>query len=188
MPLHAELGQPLADGLKFIDFTPQPLPSRSAKNAPVVWEASFKPRPVLEDQAANAALSAERDLIVACCEDGTARLCAINEAAGQISEVARLTGPDGRPVHGGAIRTAAWWRTLDPGPQRILIALASDDTTASVWQIDGEGTDPLAAATVKLLGLTNGHTGRILSLAIHPDGHILATGSSDNTARLWKIP
>jgi GTPase SAR1 family protein len=38
---------------------------------------------------------------------------------------------------------------------------------------------------VQLLRTLEGHQGRIYSVAFHPGGHILATGSDDNTIKLW---
>jgi WD40 repeat protein len=32
-----------------------------------------------------------------------------------------------------------------------------------------------------------GHTGQVYSVAFAPDGHTLATGSGDNTVRLWSV-
>ena len=41
--------------------------------------------------------------------------------------------------------------------------------------------------TSKELALLTGHTGRINSISFSPDGHTLASGSSDNTVRLWDM-
>ncbi|MFC7646185.1 WD40 repeat domain-containing protein [Streptosporangium lutulentum] len=33
-----------------------------------------------------------------------------------------------------------------------------------------------------------GHAGAVMSVAFSPDGTTLATGSKDDTAKLWRIP
>ncbi len=33
-----------------------------------------------------------------------------------------------------------------------------------------------------------GHTSSVLSVVFSPDGHTLATGSADQTVRLWNLP
>ena len=62
----------------------------------------------------------------------------------------------------------------------------------------GEGESCVAVATnseeVKVFRretgscqLLSGHTGIVLSLSPTPDGRVLATGSKDNTLRLWRM-
>jgi WD40 repeat protein len=38
-----------------------------------------------------------------------------------------------------------------------------------------------------LLGALTGHTSSVKSVAFSPDGHTLATASTDGTARLWEV-
>jgi WD40 repeat protein len=42
-------------------------------------------------------------------------------------------------------------------------------------------------ATGKEIGVLRGHKNSVRSVAFSPDGHTLATGSWDNTARLWSV-
>jgi len=43
------------------------------------------------------------------------------------------------------------------------------------------------AETLELIGFLVGHTGSVLSVAFSPDGETLASGSSDNTIKLWDV-
>ena len=60
-------------------------------------------------------------------------------------------------------------------PGRALLATASNDGTARLW-------DP---ATGDCLRTLTGHTGTVDGVAFSPDGRLLATASDDETARLW---
>jgi len=64
-------------------------------------------------------------------------------------------------------------------PDGKLLATASADTTARLWDV----------ASHQLVGdpLT-GHTNLVRGVAFSPDGTLLATTSLDHTARLWATP
>ncbi|MBU1722571.1 MAG: hypothetical protein KJ892_01805, partial [Gammaproteobacteria bacterium] len=49
------------------------------------------------------------------------------------------------------------------------------DNTVRVWD----------AGTGETLKTLQGHTGRVISVAYSPDGKFIASGSSDNTVRVW---
>lgn len=62
-------------------------------------------------------------------------------------------------------------------PDGTLVATASDDRTAKLWNITG-GTE---------IRTLTGHTNRLSSVAFSPDGTLLATGGFDGTVRLWTV-
>ncbi|WP_406464166.1 hypothetical protein OH768_50720 [Streptomyces sp. NBC_01622] len=59
-------------------------------------------------------------------------------------------------------------------PDGRTVAAASG-RTVSLWDV----------ASRKIRATLKGHTDSVWSLAFSPDGHLLATGSTDGTARLW---
>jgi WD40 repeat protein len=64
---------------------------------------------------------------------------------------------------------------LSRSPDVALLATASDDGTARIWD--------LATGTTRTT--LKGHTGRVWGVAFSPDGTLLATASDDGTARIW---
>jgi WD40 repeat protein len=72
----------------------------------------------------------------------------------------------------------SWLAALTFSPDSKLIATASDDKRARVWD----------AATGKVLATLKGHTGTVNGVAFGPDGQSLLTVSADKTVRLWVAP
>jgi eukaryotic-like serine/threonine-protein kinase len=62
-------------------------------------------------------------------------------------------------------------------PDGALLATASDDRTARLWDV----------ATGRAVRTLTGHTGYLYGVAFSSDGALLATTSHDGTARLWDV-
>jgi WD40 repeat protein len=112
--------------------------------------------------------------------------------------------PDGRLLVTGGDRTARVWnpatgrhlRTLTGNtggvhsvafsPDGRLLATGSYDRTVRVWDPPA-GRHLRLPATGRHLRTLTGHTDQIHAVAFSPDGHLLAAGSSDQTARVWDL-
>ncbi|XP_061605673.1 transducin beta-like protein 3 [Phyllopteryx taeniolatus] len=65
-------------------------------------------------------------------------------------------------------------------PNDKLLASGSQDRTAKLWSLAGEGT-------VDLLGVFRGHRRSVWAVCFSPVDQVLATSSADGAAKLWSL-
>jgi WD40 repeat protein len=94
--------------------------------------------------------------------------------------VATLEGEDG---HRSYVNSVAFH------PKLPLLATGSKDNTAKLWSFnpDGSKANNMLATCVATLEGEHGHRSWVYSMAFHPTLPLLATGSKDNTAKLWSF-
>jgi WD40 repeat protein len=73
-------------------------------------------------------------------------------------------------------------------PKKLLIATGSRDTTVKLW-LFSHYNRPQENNNIKAILTLTGHEDAVMSVAFYPknDQIILATGSKDGTAKIWKI-
>ena len=94
-----------------------------------------------------------------------------------------LTG-DGTPVtltgHTSSVNSVAFH------PIEFILATGSSDRTVKLWQINNDPEQQWRYVATCVATL-EGHTGIVNSVAFHPTKPFLATGSSDETVKLWQL-
>ena len=107
--------------------------------------------------------------------DSTVRLWRFSLDGSNVSCVATLAG------HSERVNSVAFHPTMP------LLATGSDDTTVRLWQLSSDSDKWSATCVATLDKSPRGHTGYVNSVVFHPTAPLLATGSRDNTVRLWVL-
>ena len=71
-------------------------------------------------------------------------------------------------------------------PIEFILATGSSDRTVKLWQINTE-RERAWKYVATCIATLEGHTGIVNSVAFHPTKPFLATGSSDETVKLWQL-
>jgi WD40 repeat protein len=112
-------------------------------------------------------------LLATASADNTVKLWRISADGSSVKCVATLM------KHSGPVNSVTFHQILP------LLATASDDKTAMLWRLTRrrlKSSRPTAICVATLVG----HSGAVNSVAFHPTAPILATGSNDGTAKLWR--
>jgi WD40 repeat protein len=106
--------------------------------------------------------------------DGSAKLWRLEPDGSTATCVATLEG------HSDHVRSVAFH------PTAPILATGSNDNTAKLWRLEPDGSTATCAATLE------GHIKKtpddgVVCVAFHPTKLLLATGSGDTTANLWRF-
>nr|XP_020491885.1 transducin beta-like protein 3 [Labrus bergylta] len=90
------------------------------------------------------------------------------------AEIHQLTARATEKAHDKDVNSVA------VSPNDKLLASGSQDRTAKLWSLTGEGT-------VDLLGVFRGHRRGVWAVCFSPVDQVLATSSADGTSKLWGL-
>ena len=169
--LHGHIG-----GVRAVTFSPggDLLATASYDFTAQIWDlASGATSIILEHDTPvqDVAFSPDGALLATAAADGTARIW--DRATGTTRVI--LEG------HSSRLEGVAF------SPDGALLATASYDGTARIWDVTGRRTGRSFRRAVSPMKTLQGHAGGVLGVAFSPDGALLATSSSDGTARIWLV-
>jgi WD40 repeat protein len=93
------------------------------------------------------------------------------------AQLARVTG------HNDKVYSVAFWPATDHPADRSLMATASADQTARLWDVK----DPRNPVYLSSLDGPNGHHDKVRAASFRADGKCVVTAGDDGTARLWDV-
>jgi WD40 repeat protein len=116
-------------------------------------------------------------------DDNTVRLWLLSSDNSSATCVAILDSD--KKGHSGPVTSVAFH------PTAPLLATSSKDRTVKLWRLvttpDGLISSADCVATLDRENGGKGHSDWVWSVAFHPWAPLLATGSSDNTVKLWQL-
>jgi WD40 repeat protein len=103
--------------------------------------------------------------------------------------------PDGRALASGGLEGALKLWDVASGAERATLVTAGEETAAVAFSPDGQTLAAAIDRTVLLWDMATGncrarlmgHEGKVKCLAYAPGGTRLASGSYDQTIRLWDV-
>ncbi len=118
--------------------------------------------------------------------DGTLLAIGSSQDGLALWNVADLAAPVqvGPPAQvAGAIYSVAF------SPDGSQVAAGTSEPAVRRWSLPADSTATGGSrAPTELPGITSGFGGNVQSVAYHPDGELLATGSADGAVRIWSSP
>ena len=112
-------------------------------------------------------------------------------ATGSSDHTVKLWSFNTDPVGGVCVATLKGHRNSVSSvafhPTAPLLATGSFDATVKLWQLPSEHSSATPERTLEATATLEGHRGPVTSVTFHPTAQLLATGSNDNTTKLWLI-
>ena len=115
-------------------------------------------------------------------EDSTVKLWRlVTTPDGLISSATCVATLNSIDSHSDGVKSVAFH------PKTSLLATGSTDRTVKLWHFVTTPDNTSATCVATLDQSNGGHSGTVYSVALHPTAPLLATGSSDNTVKLWRL-
>ena len=114
-------------------------------------------------------------ILASCSEDTTVKLWSMNRDGTSVTCVETLEVPDMSVL------------CVALHPTKPFLASGYKNATVKLWRRSPGVVDKSRSCVATLDATNGGHRGWVRSVAFHPTGLFLATGSNDNTVKLWQL-